>query len=191
MSRQNSPRRRVALFFGSFNPLHVGHYEIMRHVLANGDADELRLIVTPKNPSGKADLADANVRLENARRAIRKRRLNVTVSDVEFHLPEPTYTIQTLEYLDETEPDAQHILVIGADNLASLSRWYRYQDLIDKYEIWVYPRAGVDLESECARHNAASTLKRIIPLDGPLWDISSTRIRQAERSGADMTAWKM
>ena len=191
MTVQDSPRRRVALFFGSFNPLHVGHYEIMRYVLANGDADELRIVVTPKNPSGKANLADANVRLENARRAIRRRHLNVTVSDVEFHLPEPTYTIQTLEYLDQAEPDTQHILVIGADCLASLQRWYRYQDLIDNYEIWVYPRAGVDLESECARHNAASTLKRIIPLDGPLWDISSTRIRQAELSGVDVSAWKM
>lgn len=191
MTVQDSPRRRVALFFGSFNPLHVGHYEIMRYVLANGDADELRIVVTPKNPSGKANLADANVRLENARRAIRRRHLNVTVSDVEFHLPEPTYTIQTLEYLDRSEPNAQHILVIGADCLASLQRWYRYQDLIDNYEIWVYPRAGVDLESECARHNAASALKRIIPLDGPLWDISSTRIRQAELSGVDVSAWKM
>ena len=89
--------RRAALFFGSFNPIHRGHYEIMRFILGHCDADEVRLIVTPKNPFGKKDLADAWERLASARKAVEEHGLPVTVSDVEFNLSEPNYTINTLE----------------------------------------------------------------------------------------------
>lgn len=184
-------RRRVALFFGSFNPIHIGHYEIMRHIIAHCDADEVRLIVTPKNPFGKKDLADAGERLAAARAAIAKSGLNVLVSDVEFHLPEPTYTIQTLEYLDRSEPQCEHILVIGADNLASLDKWYRYQDLIDNYGIWVYPRLGFELEALCDKYNGISKLKKIMPLVGELHNVSSTEIREGEKAGRDMSGLRM
>lgn len=184
-------RRRVALFFGSFNPIHIGHYEIMRYIIEHCDAQEVRLIVTPRNPFGKKDLADAGERLVAARAAIAKSGLNVLVSDVEFHLPEPTYTIQTLEYLDRSEPQCEHILVIGADNLASLDRWYRYQDLIDNYEIWVYPRIGFELEALCDRYNAVSGLKKIMPLVGELHNVSSTEIREGEKAGRDMSGLRL
>lgn len=180
-------KRKVALFFGSFNPIHVGHYEIMRHILEHCSADEVRLIVTPRNPVGKKDLADAAERLAAARAAMAKSGLNVLVSDVEFHLPEPTYTIQTLEYLDSTEPQCEHILVIGADNLAILDKWHRYRDLIDKYEIWVYPRTGYEMERLCDKHNAVSSLKKILPLAGDLHNVSSTEIREGEKAGKDMS----
>lgn len=184
-------KRRVALFFGSFNPIHVGHYEIMRFIMAHCDADEVRLIVTPKNPYGKKDLADASERLVAARAAMLKSGLRVTVSDVEFHLPEPTYTIQTLEHLDAVEPDCEHILVIGADNLAILDKWHRYRDLIDNYEIWVYPRTGYELEKLCDEHNAVSGLKKIMPLVGELHNVSSTEIREGEKAGLDMSRWRI
>lgn len=182
-----SRKRRVALFFGSFNPIHKGHYEIMRYILEHCDADEVRLIVTPKNPFGKKDLADAAERLVAARKAITASGLPVLVSDVEFHLPEPNYTINSLEYLDRNEPDYQHILVIGADNLACLDRWYRYQDLIDNFEIWVYPREGFKLEELCDLHNSRSSKKMIMPLVGPLHNVSSTEIREGEKAGRDMS----
>ena len=180
-------KRKVALFFGSFNPIHVGHYEIMRYILEHCDADEVRLIVTPRNPVGKKDLADATERLVAAREAIAKSGLKVLVSDVEFHLDEPTYTIKTLEYLDRTEPLYEHVLVIGADNLAILDKWYRYQDLIDRYEIWVYPRIGYELEQLCDKYNEVSSLKKILPLVGDLHNVSSTEIREGEKAGKDMS----
>lgn len=184
-------KRRVALYFGSFNPLHKGHFEILRYLLERTDADEVRMVVTPKNPFGKKDLADAAKRLEDARRVISEHGLPVEVSDVEFNMEEPTYTIKTLEYLDRAEPDCEHILVIGADNLSSLSRWDRYRDLINNYEIWVYPRDGYDVGGLCYIHNFNSTKKMIIPLTGPLYNISSTEIREGEKAGRDMSAWRL
>lgn len=191
MARPNTPRRRVALFFGSFNPLHKGHYAIAKYLAERTDADEVWLVVTPRNPLGKKDLSDARQRLSAARKAMQRTNLDVFVSDVEFHLPEPNYTLRTLEYLDAEYPDNQHILVIGADNLATLDRWYGYQTLIDNYEIWVYPRFGYAIEELCHFHNARSSNPRIRPLPGALYNLSSTEIREGEKAGLDMSGLKM
>ena len=190
MPRKSAAKPRIALFFGSFNPIHKGHYAIAKYLVERTDADEVRLIVTPRNPLGKKDLADARQRLETVREVMARTALDVTVSDVEFHLPEPNYTLRTLEYLDEEEPGCQHILVIGADNLANLERWYGYQTLIDRYEIWVYPRSGFPMEEFCARHNARSAQPRIRPLSGDLHNLSSTEIREGEKAGFDMSGLK-
>ena len=190
MPRKRAAKPRIALFFGSFNPIHKGHYAIAKYLVERTDADEVRLIVTPRNPLGKKDLADARQRLETVREVMARTALDVTVSDVEFHLPEPNYTLRTLEYLDEEEPGCQHILVIGADNLANLERWYGYQTLIDRYEIWVYPRSGFPMEELCARHNARSAQPRIHPLSGDLHNLSSTEIREGEKAGFDMSGLK-
>ncbi|MBQ7639569.1 MAG: nicotinate (nicotinamide) nucleotide adenylyltransferase [Bacteroidales bacterium] len=191
MAKQIVPSRRVALFFGSFNPIHKGHYAIAKYLTERTDADEVWLVVTPHNPLGKKDLADAKQRLSAARNAMRRTSLAVTVSDVEFHLPEPTYTLRTLEYLDAEDPKSQHILVIGADNLATLDRWYGYQQLIDRYEIWVYPRLGFALEALCKLHNSRSANPRIRPLSGVLYNLSSTEIREGEKAGLDMSSLRM
>jgi len=163
----------------------------MRYILAHCDADEVRLIVTPKNPFGKKDLADAAERLASARKAVASRGLPVIVSDIEFQLTEPNYTINTLELLEKNEPECQHILVIGADNLACLEKWHRYQDLIDNFEIWVYPREGFNLEELCDLHNSNSSKKMILPLVGPLHNVSSTEIREGEKEGKDMSHLRM
>lgn len=190
MAASTLPQRRVALFFGSFNPIHKGHYAIAKYLLERTDADEVRLVVTPRNPFGKKDLADAQERLEAVREAMTRTGLAVAVSDVEFHLPEPNYTLRTLEYLDGAEPDCQHILVMGADNLVRLDRWYGYQKLIDNYEIWVYPRPGYPFEELCAEHAARSANPRIRPLSGALYNLSSTEIREGEKAGRDMSSLK-
>lgn len=163
----------------------------MRYILSHCDADEVRLIVTPKNPFGKKDLADAAERLASARKAVAARGLPVIVSDIEFHLPEPNYTINTLELLEKNETGCQHILVIGADNLACLEKWHRYQDLINNFEIWVYPRDGFNLEELCDLHNSHSSKKMILPLVGPLHNVSSTEIREGEKAGKDMSHLRM
>ena len=184
------PKRRVALFFGSFNPIHKGHYAIAKYLLERTDADEVRLVVTPRNPFGKKDLSDARLRLETVREAMVRTGLAVTVSDVEFHLPEPNYTLLTLEHLDLQEPDCEHILVIGADNLEQFDRWYGYRELIARYEIWVYPRTGYPVEELIARFTACSPLSRIRLLVGDLYNLSSTEIREGERIGLDMSRMK-
>ena len=184
-------KRRVALFFGSFNPLHKGHLAILNTVAARDDIDETRLVVTPKNPFGKRDLADAGQRLENAREAIARTGLPVTVSDVEFNLEEPLYTINTLEHLDEVEPDCEHVLVIGGDNLDCFSRWHRYRDILDNYEVLVYPRPGYDEKAAASALEQTSPKARITVLDAELVDVSSTMIREGEKAGRDMSSLKM
>ena len=109
---------------------------------------------------------------------------------VEFHLPEPNYTLLTLEHLDLQEPDCEHILVIGADNLEQFDRWYGYRELIARYEIWVYPRTGYPVEELIARFTACSPLSRIRLLVGDLYNLSSTAIREGERIGLDMSRMK-
>jgi guanylate kinase len=183
------PQKKVALFFGTFNPMHTGHLEILRYLKEHTEADEVRVVVSPQNPM-KQKNHSKRARLKNVKEAIARSGLDVTVSDVEYYLQEPLYTINTLRYLREKEPACRHILVIGADNLTILSRWYRYRELIDEFEIWVYPREGVDAGSLSEEHNRLSDLKGIRVLEGRLHNISSTEIRRAELSGKDMSAWK-
>lgn len=183
------PKKRVALFFGSFNPMHRGHLEILRYLKEQTDADEVRVVVSPQNPMKQKNFSK-HKRLRDVKAAIARSGLDVKVSDVEYHLQEPLYTINTLRYLREKEPVCHHILVIGADNLTILSNWYRYQELIDEFEIWVYPRRGVDAQTLCEEHNSRSAIRGIRLLEGKLHNISSTEIREAESSGKDMSAWK-
>ena len=185
------PKKRAALYFGSFNPLHKGHLQVMRHIVDNGLADSLRLVVTPETPFGKSDLAAPSARLAEARRAVAENSLPVEVSDMEFTMPKPNYTINTLERFSLMEPDAEHILVIGADCLEGLCKWHRAADIINRYPILVYPREGSDMEGLCAKISAEYRLARITPLDAPLCNISSTRIREGEKAGEDMGAWRV
>jgi guanylate kinase len=183
------PQKKVALFFGTFNPMHTGHLEILRYLKEHTEADEVRVVVSPQNPMKRKNCSKS-ARLKNVKAAIARSGLDVKVSDVEYHLQEPLYTINTLRYLREKEPACRHIMVIGADNLSILSRWYRYQELIDEFEIWVYPRNGVDAHILCEEHNSRSAIKGIRLLEGRLHNISSTEIRNAEKLGKDMSAWK-
>lgn len=186
-----SGKRSAALFFGSFNPIHSGHRAILDFLCNHTEADEVRLVVTPKNPFGKRDLADAAQRLEDARAAIGRTGLDVKVSDVEFALPEPLYTINTLEYLDEVEPEVEHILVMGGDNLESLEKWHRAAELLERWRVWVYPRPGFDCEKIRENLYERYSPKEIRLLEAELYDISSTMIRDGERAGADMSSFRI
>lgn len=172
---------RCALFFGSFNPLHYGHVSIARYLLAQCSVDQVRLILSPKNPLKDARvLSDADERLCALRKSVAELcEDRICVSDVEFHLPSPLYTINTLRYLREAEPDNELILVIGADNMVILEEWHEWQALIQEFEIWVYPRKGSDGEGLC-RHYASLPGTRGIRFlaDAPLYNISSTEIRE-------------
>ena len=137
---------KVALLFGSFNPIHEGHLAILRYLAEHHLADELRLVVSPQSPfkQGQGLLDNARERLAAARAAVAETGLPVVVSDVEFELPEPRYTIDTLRHLQRTEPDNTFVLVMGGDNITALENWHLADELLHEFEVWVYPRPGTD-----------------------------------------------
>jgi len=184
-------KRKVALFFGSFNPMHNGHLAILRYISEHTNADEVRIVVSPENPFKKGNMATADERLENVTKVIKASGLNIVVSDVEYHLDPPLYTINTLRYLEKMEPDCQHIMIIGGDNLASLERWCCGTEIIEEFEVWVYPRPGFDSRALLADLATRYNIYKIRVLHkAELYDISSTMIREGEKEGKDMSAYK-
>ncbi len=177
---------KVALLFGSFNPIHEGHLAILRYLVERTDADQVRLVVSPESPfkEGRGLLDNAAERLEAARAAVAAAGLTVDISDVEFHLPAPRYTLNTLRHLQQEEPGNAFVLVMGGDNIGSIERWYHGEEILRDFEIWVYPRPGYDAAADCARLSETTLCKGITLFeDAPQNDISSTRIRESGRRG--------
>jgi len=171
----------VALLFGSFNPIHEGHLAILRYLQERTQAGEVRLVVSPQSPfkKGQGLVDNAESRLDGAREAVVDAGLSVTVSDVEFHLPEPWYTIDTLRFLQGQEPGKEFILVMGGDNIGSLERWYHGGEILRDFRIWVYPRPGSDAAPVVERLNGSPRVRGVTLFDdAPMNDISSTEIRR-------------
>lgn len=163
---------KTGLFFGSFNPIHIGHLIIASHMANFTDLDEVWLVVSPQNPlKNKKGLGNMYDRLEMARLATEPAD-HIKVSDIEFKLPQPSYTIDTLAYLHEKYPAKEFVLIMGADNLASLKKWKNYEVLLKNYQIYVYPRPETDV-SEWIDHPSITLTAT------PQMEISSTFIRQA------------
>lgn len=189
--RKKKKKRSVALLFGSFNPIHNGHVAILEYLVNRSNADEVRIVVSPESPFKEGNMVTADERLAQVRAAIKATGMNVTVSDVEYHLEPPLYTINTLHYLDSTEPDCEHILVMGGDNIASLERWMRGAEIIRDYRIWVYPRTGTDAHAVLEDMKTRLEIKGISILDdAEILDISSTMIRQGLADGQDMSYYQ-
>ena len=132
--------KKIGLFFGSFNPIHIGHLILANYILENSDMDELWFVVSPQNPfkDKKSLLADHN-RLDMVQLAV-KNYPKMRASNVEFSLPKPSYTIDTLTYLKEKYPNYSFALIMGEDNLDSLPKWKNAEKLMSDYQIIVYPR---------------------------------------------------
>lgn len=183
---------KKALYFGSFNPLHIGHMAIANYVTEFCDADVVYFIPTPVNPLKSQDSSLEETyteRLESLRKAVRKSGLKITVSEIESHLQPPYYTINTLEALSSAEPESEFIVVIGADNLEQLCKWHRYGDILKNYEIWVFPRTGHNIEKILERYAGCET-KCIRTINAPIVEISSTMIREAEAAGKNMNGFR-
>lgn len=162
----------VGLFFGSFNPIHTGHLIIANYMASFTDLDEVWLVVSPHNPlKNRKALSNSYDRLEMARLAT-ENAPHLKVSDIEFGMPQPSYTIDTLTYLQEKYPGRTFTLLMGADNLASFKKWKNYEVLLNNYALYVYPRPGIDL-GEWENHPAVTIT------DTPLMELSSTFIRNA------------
>ena len=183
----------IAVYSGSFNPLHIGHLAIMKHMTEDAGFDYVYLIVSPKNPlKDGISSATGQERYAAAVKAVcRHPELKVWVDDIELQMPEPHYTIRTLDALKEREPENSFTLVIGADNLADIRRWKDYRRILKEYGAAVFPRSGYDLETIKAELILEDTEYRISLLNAEMVDISSTIIREAIASGEDASMWLM
>lgn len=170
---------RIALFGGSFNPIHVGHLAIADAVVQQGLADEVWLMVSPQNPlKQQADLAPEEERLRWAAHAVAEGHSGVKACDYEFHLPRPSYTYLTLRHLRTDFPQHEFLLCIGADNWACFDRWREPEEILSHHSIIVYPREGYSKDSDNYRKDSGSSTGRIHWLDCKLIRVSSTEIRQ-------------
>ena len=171
-------KQRVAVFGGSFDPIHNGHLALAGEVISRGLADEVWLMVTPQNPH-KQDkiLSDERLRFQMAQLAVEGMD-GVKACDFEFSLPRPSYTLTTLTALDKAFPDKEFCLLIGADNWEKFDRWYKGDEILSRYGIIVYPRGS---EGE------PSLPSGVRWLPAKLYDISSTMVRAAVATGNDIT----
>lgn len=164
-------QERIGLFFGSFNPVHTGHMVIANYMATQTPLDKVWMVVSPHNPHKKKhSLAPDYDRLHLVTLAIGNNPL-LKASDIEFKLPRPSYTVDTLTYLKEKYPDKEFILIMGGDNLGTLHKWKNYEILIRDYQIFVYRRPSYEL-GELATH------PNIQLFDAPLMQISSSYIRK-------------
>lgn len=167
---------KIGLFFGSFNPVHTGHMIIANHMAHRTDLDQVWLVVSPQNPlKPSASLANDYDRLHLVQLAIADNP-RLRVSPVEFSLPKPSYTIDTLTYLREKHPEHDFILIMGGDNLNTLHKWKNYEKLLELYRIYIYKRPLYEL-------GPLKDHPHVRLVEAPLLDISATYIRESIRKG--------
>ena len=196
----------VAVYSGSFNPLHIGHLAIIKHMIEEAGFDMVYLIVSPKNPLKDGISATTGKdRYAAAVEAVNRHFVNkawetecgedmppkVKVDDIELNMPEPHYTVRTLRALKEREPDNAFTFVMGADNLADIRRWREYAAILKEFGVAVFPRTGHDLTKIKQDLLNEDPAYRIQILDAQMVDISSTRIRNAIANGDDISNFLM
>ena len=162
---------RIGLFGGSFNPIHYGHIQLARQLLALAALDEVWFVVSPQNPlKQQTDLLDDDLRLQMVEMALQREK-GLRASDIEFRLSRPSYTWNTLQTLREEHPDDEFTLLIGGDNWERFPLWYRADDIVRDYNIVVYPRTGSDIDERRLPPTVRIVRTRRI-------NISSTMVRQ-------------
>ena len=167
--------QKIGLFFGSFNPIHVGHLSIGNIMAEYSDLKKVWFVVSPQNPFKPAkSLLHEFDRFDMVRAAIHDN-YNLEASDIEFNLPKPNYTIHTLVHLQERYPDKEFRVIMGEDNLESFRKWKNHEIILNNYGLYVYPRPGVQL-SELKKH------PNVKFIEAPLLDISATYIRDCVRN---------
>jgi len=172
---------KIGLYFGSFNPIHIGHLIIANQLVENSDLDQIWFVVTPHNPfKKKSTLLDNHHRLEMVYLAT-KDYDTLKESDIEFNLPQPNYTVNTLAYLTEKYPEKEFSLIMGEDNLKSFHKWKNYQVILDHHNIYVYPRIS-DGKAETQFDNHP----KIHHVEAPIMEISSTLIRNSIKAGKNI-----
>lgn len=173
--------KRVGLFFGSFNPIHIGHLIIGNHLVEHSDLDQVWFVVTPQSPfKTKKTLLDNHQRYELAYLATEDFD-NLQVSNIEFNLPQPNYTIDTLTHLSEKYEAIAFSIIMGEDNLKSFHKWKNYEAILSDYQIYTYPRISDGMIPEQFRNHP-----KVIQIDAPIIEISSTMIRKGIADGKNV-----
>ena len=177
---KTSLKLKVGLYFGSFNPIHIGHMAIANYMVEYTDLDQLWFVVSPQNPlKKKSNLLNDYHRFELVNRAIEDDN-RFRASNIEFDLPKPSYTIDTLAYLSDKYPDYQFVILMGSDNLESFHKWKNFKTIVQNYGIIVYPRPGFE-QAKVLKHENITIAK-----EAPLMEISSSFIRNAIKEGKDV-----
>jgi nicotinate-nucleotide adenylyltransferase len=174
-------KKKVGLYFGTFNPIHSGHLIIANYMVEFSELTEVWMVVTPHNPfKKKSSLLDNHHRLEMVYKACEDYP-NLKPSDIEFGLPQPNYTVNTLIQLEEKYPDLEFALIMGEDNLKSFHKWKNYEVILERYSIFVYPRI-----SKGRVENEFITNAKITRVPAPIIELSSTFIRKAVKEGKNI-----
>jgi nicotinate-nucleotide adenylyltransferase len=184
---------KIGLYFGTFNPIHVGHLVIANYMADYTDLEQVWLVVTPHNPlKDKSSLLNDRHRYHLVQEGIYDNP-KLKVSDIEFKLPQPSYTVSTLTYLQEQFPKHEFSIIMGEDNLRTFHKWYNHEVILDKHKLYVYPRVltmqeehevktiSHDLLNDCRSHKNV-----IICDDAPVMKVSSSFIRDAIKNGKDV-----
>ena len=186
---------KIGLYFGTFNPIHVGHLIIANHMAEHSDLDQIWMVVTPHNPlKKKSTLLDDYHRLQMVHLATEDFP-KIKPSDIEFKLSQPNYTVNTLVHLEEKYPNYEFSLIMGEDNLKSLHKWKNYEAILAHHEIYVYPRLEAKVSVEEAISSDADNLDikilqkfgtKIHMIDAPVVEISATFIRDNIKKGKNV-----
>jgi nicotinate-nucleotide adenylyltransferase len=182
---------KVGLYFGTFNPIHIGHLIIANHMAEHTDLDQIWMVVTPHNPLKKKNtLLEDYHRLQMVHLATEDFP-KIKPSDIEFKLAQPNYTVHTLIHLQEKYPNYEFSLIMGEDNLKSLHKWKNYQTIIENHEIYVYPRLEAkdqmgEIVSVEAENEVVKNHPKIHFVDAPVVEISSTFIRDHIKKGKNV-----
>ncbi|MDG4715029.1 nicotinate (nicotinamide) nucleotide adenylyltransferase [Winogradskyella marincola] len=172
---------KIGLYFGTFNPIHIGHLTIANHLAEHSDLDQIWFVVTPQSPfKKKSSLLDNYQRLEMVFQAT-KDYDKLRPSDIEFSLKQPNYTIDTLVYLEEKYPNHTFSLIMGEDNLKGFHKWKNYELILENYNIYVYPRI-----SEGKTDTQFKDHPKIHHVAAPIMEISSTFIRNSIKDGKNI-----
>jgi nicotinate-nucleotide adenylyltransferase len=171
----------IGLYFGTFNPIHVGHMVIANHMVEHSDLDQVWFVVTPHNPfKKKSTLLNGYLRLDIVNKAI-DNYPKFRASDIEFHLSQPNYTYKTLAVIEEKYPMHEFSLIMGEDNLDNFHKWKNHENIISNHKIFVYPRPNAG-NSEYSNHEHVTLIK-----DAPLMEISATSIRKGIKEGINIS----
>lgn len=171
--------KKIGLYFGTFNPIHIGHLIIAQYFYNETDLYEVWLILSPRSPFKiKETIADDRQRLYMAQLAL-DGISGIKVSDIEFTLPKPSYSATTLKALKDRYPETEFVLLMGADNVKSIKKWHLYEEVIRKHQIYIYPRPYIRLDADEAELG-------VFFEKAPLIDISSTYIRDCLKKKKDI-----
>lgn len=173
---------KIGLYFGTFNPIHIGHLIIANHMVEFSDLDKIWVVITPHNPfKKKKTLLDNHHRYQLVQRALEDYD-KIEPSTIEFNLPQPNYTSDTLIYLQEKYPDKEFSLIMGEDNLKSFHKWKNHEVILERHDIYVYPRVSEgEVEHQFKDH---PKIKHVV--DAPIIEISATAIRKAIKAGKNV-----